>query len=95
VVSSESRPIQAWLSPAESVLKHSIIAEAGANSMSDSHGHEPAASHDELFDKSELAGFVADDQLAGRQICKMLSALFVYTLIAMSTAATWTYLATH
>ncbi len=63
--------------------------------MSDSHSHEPAAATGELFDKAELAEFVADDQLAGRQICKMLSALFVYTLIAMSTAATWTYLATH
>ena len=62
--------------------------------MTDAHAHEPAAT-EELFDKSELAGFVADDQLAGRQICKMLSALFVYTLVAMSTAAIWTYLATH
>lgn len=61
--------------------------------MSDSHAHESAAASDELFDKTELAEFVADDQLAGRHICKMLSALFVYTLIAMSTAATWTYLA--
>jgi hypothetical protein len=60
--------------------------------MSDSHAPESAAAHDELFEKVELAEFVAADQLAGRQICKMLSALFVYTLIAMSTAATWTYL---
>ena len=61
--------------------------------MSDS--HELAVTSEELFDKAELAEFVAADQLAGRQICKMLSALFVYTLIAMSIAATWTYLATH
>ena len=58
--------------------------------MSDS--HQPAATSEELFDKAELAEFVAADQLAGRQICKMLSALVVYTLIAMSIAATWTYL---
>lgn len=63
--------------------------------MSENHAHEPAAATEPLFDKAELAEFVAADQLAGRQICKMLSALFVYTLIAMSTAATWTYLATH
>ena len=63
--------------------------------MSDVHAHESAAATEELFDKSELAEFVAADQAAGRNICKMLSALFVYTLIAMSTAATWTYLATH
>lgn len=63
--------------------------------MSDAHAHEPAAATEELFDKSELAEFVSEDQNAGRQICKMLSALFIYTLIAMSTAATWTYLATR
>lgn len=63
--------------------------------MSDSHAHESAAASGDLFDKSELAEFVSEDQTAGRNICKMLSALFVYTLIAMSTAATWTYLATH
>lgn len=62
--------------------------------MSDAHSHEPHASTEELFDKTELAGFVAEDQSAGRSICKMLSALFIYTLIAMSTAATWTYFAT-
>ncbi|GDY08039.1 MAG: hypothetical protein DWI21_07065 [Planctomycetota bacterium] len=60
--------------------------------MSDNPAHESAAVTEELFDKAELAGFVADDQLAGRHICKMLSALFVYTLVAMSTAAIWTYL---
>lgn len=63
--------------------------------MSDAHAHEPAATTEELFNKSELAEFVTDDQAAGRNICKMLSALFIYTLIAMSTAATWTYLATR
>ena len=61
--------------------------------MSDAHAPESAVPSHELFDKSELAEFVADDQMAGRHICKMLSALFVYTLIAMSSAATWTYLA--
>lgn len=42
--------------------------------MSDNPAHESAAVTEELFDKAELAGFVADDQLAGRHICKMLSA---------------------
>ena len=59
--------------------------------MSDNHSHEPTATADELFDKSELAEFVAADQSAGRAICKMLSALFIYTLIAMSIASGWTY----
>ena len=60
--------------------------------MSDAH----AAPHDapateELFEKSELQQFIKDDQAAGRAICKMLSALFIYTLVAMSLAAGWTY----
>ncbi|MFM9965246.1 MAG: hypothetical protein ACKV2Q_28990 [Planctomycetaceae bacterium] len=62
--------------------------------MSDTHSHEPAAAAEELFDKTELAGFVTDDQAAGRTICKMLSILFIYTLIAMSIVALWTYYAT-
>jgi len=62
--------------------------------MSDAHSHESTATSDELFDKSELAEFIASDQSAGRTICKMLSALFIYTLIAMSIAAGWTYYAT-
>lgn len=60
--------------------------------MSDAHAHEAVATN-ELFEKAELQQFVADDQAAGRAICKMLSALFVYTLIAMSAAAAWTYFA--
>jgi hypothetical protein len=67
--------------------------------MSDAHNQDPARSHDpvsiseDLFDKAEVAEFVAEDQSAGRTICKMLSALFIYTLIAMSIAAGWTYYA--
>lgn len=55
---------------------------------------QATAAAEELFDKHELQEFVADDQSAGRSICKMLSALFIYTLIAMSIAAGWTYRAT-
>ncbi len=61
--------------------------------MSDTHSHESPATSAELFDKAELAEFVAADQSAGRAICKMLSALFIYTLIAMSIASGWTYYA--
>jgi len=55
--------------------------------------HDPPAP-EHLFEKSELVQFVADDQLAGQHICKLLASLFIYTLIAMSIAATWTYYAT-
>ncbi len=61
--------------------------------MSDTHTHESTTASAELFDKAELAEFVAADQAAGRTICKMLSALFIYTLIAMSVATGWTYYA--
>ena len=61
--------------------------------MSDAHSHESTDAPAELFDKAELAEFVAADQSAGRTICKMLSALFIYTLIAMSIASGWTYYA--
>ncbi len=66
--------------------------------MSDAHAathdaHAPAATV-ELFDKAELHQFAEDDRSAGRTICKMLSALFIYTLVAMSIAAGWTYYST-
>ena len=57
--------------------------------MSEQHceaGSAPA----ELFDKSELRQFEADDVEAGRAIGKMLSILFIYTLIAMSIVSVWT-----
>lgn len=44
-----------------------------------------------LFSREELRQFEADDAEAGRRIGKILSALFVYTLIAMSVATWWTF----
>lgn len=43
-----------------------------------------------LFNRDELQEFVSDDQEAGRRIGKILSALFIYTLVAMSSAIWWT-----
>lgn len=43
-----------------------------------------------LFNRDELQEFVSDDQEAGRRIGKILSALFIYTLVAMSAAIWWT-----
>ncbi len=43
-----------------------------------------------LFSREELRTFAADDADAGRHIGKILSALFIYTLIAMSVATWWT-----
>ena len=43
-----------------------------------------------LFSRDELRQFAADDAAAGRSIVKILSALFIYTLIAMSVVIWWT-----
>ncbi len=43
------------------------------------------------FDRAELRQFGADDVEAGRNICKMLSIFFAYTVMvmALSTYITW------
>lgn len=43
-----------------------------------------------LFSGDELRQFAVDDAEAGRRIGKILSALFIYTLLAMSVAVWWT-----
>lgn len=43
-----------------------------------------------LFSGDELLEFAADDAEAGRRIGKILSVLFIYTLLAMSVAVWWT-----
>ena len=58
-----------------------------------SHDAHAATPGEALFDKAELLEFEDADKAAGRAICKMLSALFIYTLLAMSCAASWTYFA--
>lgn len=56
--------------------------------MSDS----PAATEDALFSAKEIEQFDADDVVAGSAIGKMLSILFLYTVIAMSLVGGWTYM---
>lgn len=43
-----------------------------------------------LFTSDEIRQFDADDMEAGRRIGKILTALFIYTLIAMSVVIVWT-----
>jgi hypothetical protein len=50
----------------------------------------PAKTPEPLFSNADLRGFESDDVAAGRVICKMLSILFIYTLIAMSIVSYWT-----
>ena len=45
----------------------------------------------ELFSPVEIEQFGADDVTAGGAIGKMLSALFLYTVLAMAIAGWWTY----
>ncbi|MCA9034152.1 MAG: hypothetical protein KDA91_03425 [Planctomycetaceae bacterium] len=55
--------------------------------------HSPAATANtsELFSPVELEQFEADDVTAGSAIGKMLSILFLYTVLAMSLVCWWTF----
>lgn len=59
------------------------------------HGTQPDSQcqNDEpsLFTREELHQFAADDTEAGGRIGKILSALFIYTLVAMSIVTWWTF----
>ncbi|MEZ6059164.1 MAG: hypothetical protein R3C19_02265 [Planctomycetaceae bacterium] len=44
-----------------------------------------------LFSDVEIEQFDADDVVAGSAIGKMLSLLFLYTVLAMSLVAWWTF----
>ncbi len=60
--------------------------------MSDHASHETTAAADApLFSPAEVEQFAADDVTAGGAIGKMLSALFLYTIVAMAIAGWWTW----
>jgi hypothetical protein len=50
----------------------------------------PAETPEPLFSDADLREFESEDVAAGRIICKMLSILFIYTLIGMSIVSIWT-----
>jgi hypothetical protein len=52
---------------------------------------ESAIAPDELFDKTQLKYFDSEDGHAGSVIGKMLSLFFLYTVLAMSLVAYWTF----
>jgi hypothetical protein len=60
--------------------------------MTESHEHPPDRKPDDPFTSHELKGFVAEDREAGRNICKMLSLFFFYTVIVMGLSTYFTYL---
>jgi hypothetical protein len=61
--------------------------------MSDTASHAASTTEHtaELFSPVEIEQFGADDVTAGGAIGKMLSALFLYTVLAMGIAGWWTY----
>lgn len=61
--------------------------------MSDHASHDIAPASDDapLFTPVEVEQFAADDVMAGGAIGKMLSALFLYTVVAMGITSWWTY----
>lgn len=59
--------------------------------MSDSTTPVASEEQTELFSAVEIEQFGADDVTAGGAIGKMLSALFLYTVLAMGIAGWWTY----
>ena len=61
--------------------------------MSDTASHEVTAAENKtaLFSPVEIEQFGADDVSAGGSIGKMLSALFLYTVLAMGIAGWWTW----
>ena len=52
---------------------------------------QPTVTEEPLFSALEVEQFEADDVVAGSAIGKMLSLLFLYTVLAMSLVAWWTY----
>lgn len=59
--------------------------QAAATAASETAADEP------LFTPAELREFDADDVEAGKNLCKMLSLFFVYTVIAMGAMTFITY----
>lgn len=53
--------------------------------------HTPEAQEPQ-FSPQEIAQFDADDAECGGALGKMLSLFFLYTIAAMSIAATWTFI---
>ena len=66
-----------------------------ANSIVDAMSDTPAVETEDkpLFSVAEVEQFTEDDTTAGRAIGKMLSALFLYTVLAMALVIWWTHAA--
>ena len=56
----------------------------------ETHSEIQAAGSPAVFTDGEWQQFQAEDESAGRSICKILSTLFLYTLIIVSIVVWWT-----
>ena len=57
--------------------------------------HPTPAAPDEMFDKTDLRFFDAEDGHAGSVIGKMLALFFLYTVVVMAMVAYWTFSVTQ
>lgn len=67
-----------------------VASQDGTELRSADPRHAAVAPPAEPFAPAELRQFEADDITAGKAIGKMLSLLFIYTLVAMSIVVWWT-----
>lgn len=67
-----------------------IATQGGIDPRNAESQHAAAEVPAEPFAPAELRQFEADDITAGKAIGKMLSLLFIYTLVAMSIVVWWT-----
>ncbi len=87
---SANKPAESAEAATEAAQNAGASADAG-HSEAGQGGAAVAATVAPKFDADELKQFAADDSLAGSVIGKMLSLLFIYTLIAMSLVSWWTW----
>jgi hypothetical protein len=74
-------------SPAE---EHASDASATAVAEPE-HAESAPEPFDDHFRPADIDQFTADDTVAGGAIGKMLTTLFLYTILAMSISAWWTF----
>lgn len=58
--------------------------------MAENESVKTSISNEYGFTDEELSEFQSDDRTAGRSIAKILTMLFIYTMMAMSVVIWWT-----
>ncbi len=53
--------------------------------------HDDTTTHSQPFRSPEFQTLLADDANTGKNICKILAALFTYTFLAMLVVILWTF----